>query len=141
MEEVTDFAGMGQQATAGFCGGNSKELCSEFQETFIELLKITGLRKLGTYRADRFDYKGKEIKGNVAIVKTIAHYKDDSMQLNYVLERRGDSWRVVDYIADEVDTIRNYRQQFHRILERYSLADLVARLKDKVKEYRQEASQ
>ncbi len=139
MEEVTDFATMGQRATAGFCSGKSKALCSEFQKTFVELLKINGLRKLGTYRADRFEYKGKEIKGNVAIINTVAYYKDDSIQLSYVLERREDGWRIVDYIADEVDTIRNYRQQFQRILEKSSLADLVARLKDKVGEYRQES--
>jgi phospholipid transport system substrate-binding protein len=141
MEGVTDFATIGKRATEGFCSGNSKALCSEFQKTFIELLKLNGLRKLGNYRADRFDYKGKEIKGNVAIIKTIAYYKDDSIQLSYVLERRGDSWRIVDYIADGVDTIRNYRQQFRRILEKSSLSELVARLKDKVGEYRQESLQ
>ena len=141
MEEVTDFDTIGKRATDGFCGANPAKLCSEFRKTFIDLLKINGLRKLGHYRADRFEYKGEEIKGDVATIKTIAHYKNDSIQLDYVLERRDGRWKIVDYIADEVDTIRNYRQQFKRILTRSSLADLTARLKDKVRQYQQEASQ
>ncbi len=141
MEEVTDFDTIGKRATAGFCGKNTVELCSDFKKTFIELLKINGLRKLGHYRADRFDYKGEEIKGDMATIKTIAYYKEDSIQLDYVMERRGDKWKIVDYIADGIDTIRNYRQQFSRILAKSSLADLTARLKDKVLEYQKEASQ
>jgi ABC-type transporter MlaC component len=141
MEEVTDFETIGKRATDGFCGGNSVQLCNDFKRTFIELLKINGLKKLGHYRADRFDYRGEEIKGDVATIRTVAYYKDDSIQLDYVLERRGEAWKIVDYISDGIDTVKNYRQQFRRILAKSSLADLTARLKDKVKEYRQEASQ
>jgi len=141
MEEVTDFNTIGERATEGFCGKSSRKTCTEFKKTFVALLKINGLRKLGNYRADRFDYYGQEIDGKTAKIKALAYYKDDSIELDYILEKGDRGWLIVNYITDGIDTIRNYRRQFARILRKDSLENLVNRLKRKITEYRQEAEE
>ena len=75
------------------------------------------------------------------MVKTIAYYKDEAVQLDYLLEKRGGTWRIVNYLVDGVDTIRNYQRQFKRILEKDSLAGLLSRLQKKNEQYRQERQQ
>ena len=69
--------------------------------------------------------------GKQVLVKTIAYYKDEAVQLDYLLEKRGGTWRIVNYLVDGVDTIRNYQRQFKRILEKDSLAGLLSRLQKK----------
>lgn len=132
MEKVTDFEAISSQATAGFCDGQPPPLCEEFKTVFITLLKQNALRKLGHYRADHFDYLQENIDGNQAVVHTIAHYRESTVQLDYHLHFDGKQWLVVNYITDEIDTIKNYRRQFKRIIAKESLTMLVDRLKKKV---------
>lgn len=140
MEEVTDFAAMAERATSGFCEPSDPGSCGEFKQVFIELLQQNAIRKLGSYRADRFDYLGEEIAGDSAIIRTIAHYQQDSMELDYVLEKIGSKWRIVNYVSDGIDTIQNYRRQFSRLLGKGSLPDLILRLKKRNAEYQMESN-
>jgi len=138
MEEVTDFSIMADRAVEKVCKQSSDELCARLKNEFIKLLKLTATRKLGRYRADRFEYLGEEITAKQAVVKTIAHFKEDSVQLDYVLEKKGGKWAVVNYIADEVDTIQNYQRQFSRIIKKNSVEFLINRLKKKNEQYQKE---
>jgi len=135
MEEITDFKTMAERAAQNSCEQTTVELCTRLKTDFIQLLKLTATNKLGRYRADRFEYHGEEITGKHAIVKTIAHFKEDAVQLDYVLERKGAKWVVVNYIADEVDTIRNYQSQFSRIIKKNSIDFLINRLEKKNEQY------
>lgn len=138
MDRVTDYQAMAASALQQVCPGKDETLCAQIRSEFIETLKLSATVKLGRYRADRFDYGAEEQRGKKALVKTIAYYKEDSVQLEYILEKRDGTWRIVNYLVDEVDTIRNYQRQFKRIIEKESLAGLLARLQKKNEQYRQE---
>jgi phospholipid transport system substrate-binding protein len=138
MDSVTDFDRISTSATGKFCEKLGAEQCRQFNELFKKLLRVSSVKKLGRYRADRFDYQGEEITGNRAVVRTVAHYQEDAVQLDYHLELTGSGWKIVNYVADGVDTIRNYRKQFTKILERESFPALAARLEKKIKEYESE---
>lgn len=139
MDEVTDFTAMADRAIYQVCQGSAEGLCVILKEEFIQLLKFSATQKLGRYQADRFDYLTEEIENGQAVVKTIAYFKEDSIHLDYVLEKNGAGWVVVNYIADDVDTIRNYQKQFQRIVKKQSVESLVNRLKKKNEQYRKEA--
>lgn len=139
MESVTDFDAMADSAVEEICEQSSVTLCDNLKSEFIKLLKLNATRKLGRYRADRFDYHGEDIAATgQAIVKTIAHFKEDSVPLDYVLERKGEKWIVVNYIANDVDTIQNYQKQFGRIAKKKSLEFLINRIKKKNDQYQKE---
>jgi len=135
MDEITDFKIMAERAAQDTCKQSSPESCKQLKLEFIQLLKLTATNKLGRYRADRFEYHGEDINDTQAIVKTTAHYEEDEVQLDYVLEKRNSKWVVVNYITDEVDTIRNYRSQFNRITAKKSPEFLINRLKKKNEHY------
>ncbi len=139
MESVTDFDLMADRAVGGICKQTSTTLCDNLKNEFIKLLKLNATKKLGRYRADRFDYQGEDIAtGGQAIVKTIAHFKDDSVPLDYVLEKKDKKWVVVNYISNDVDTILNYQKQFARITRKNSVEFLISRLKKKSAQYQKE---
>ena len=141
MQEVTDFSDMGTKVTAGLCDPKTQQPCAELEKVFIELLQRNAIRKLGHYRADRFEYNGEDVNGDSATVRTTAYYKEDSIQLDYILAKKASGWLIVNYIADGVDTIQNYRRQFASIIKKNSLTYLITRLKKKNEEYRGESQQ
>jgi ABC-type transporter MlaC component len=60
------------------------------------------------------------------------------VELDYILENREGHWVIVNYIADGVDTVRNYQSQFSRIIARKSVDFLIGRLGKKNRQYRKE---
>lgn len=138
MEEITDFETMADRTAQATCEQTTTELCAQLKTEFIQLLKLTATNKLGRYRADRFEYLGEEISNNQAVVKTKAYFEEDEVQLDYILEKDANRWRVVNYIADDIDTIRNYQSQFSRITKKKSVVFLINRLKKKNEQYLKE---
>ena len=138
MGSVTDFNEISKRTIERFCRNLSPAECEEFDRVFQELLRISSIKKLGRYRADRFDYLGEEVAEERAVVRTTAYYKDDEVSLDYHLELTEGRWLIVNYIADDVDAIRNYQKQFRRILNKESFPQLIERLKNKIAEYKEE---
>ncbi len=138
MDQVTDYETMADRALANVCANRGDELCRKIRQEFSEALKLSATVKLGRYRADRFTYGTEEKMAQGTMVQTIAYYKEESIQLDYILENKDGTWRIVNYLVDNVDTIRNYQRQFKRIVEKESLAGLLARLQKKNDEYKRE---
>jgi phospholipid transport system substrate-binding protein len=137
MDEVTDFRRMSTAAIDEVCEAEV-ELCDEWKTVFGDLLRIRSIKGLGRYRADRFDYLNEEINGETAVVNTLAYFEEEEYTLDYELQDVDGQWFIVNYIVDDVDTVRSYRRRFERLLERESVADVIQRLRDRIVEFQQE---
>jgi len=132
MERVTDLDEISNQTTSSFCRTLSPKQCAEFNQVFKKLLRASSMSKVGRYRADRFEYLEERIEGNKALVKTIAYYGDEYLTLDYLLEYKNTKWKIINYMTDDVDTIRNYRKQFIRLFAKYTFSEVIARLNKKL---------
>jgi len=142
IDRATNFDIMAGRVTQRFCEKLTKDQCQTFEQVFTELLRVSSLKKMGRYRADRFEYIGEEITGDTAVVKTVAYYKEDKAALNYHLEKATDGqWKIVNYVLDDIDTIRNYKKQFSRLFSKKSFDDIIQRLRDKIEDYQKENRQ
>lgn len=135
MDDVTAWERITEEAVAPVCGEMSPAECSELREVFAELLRASSIARLGRYRADRFEYRGQEVEGDCARVDTLAWYEDDDIAIEYELELLDGSWKIVNYVVDGVDTVRNYQKQFARLLRQETPAEVIARLRAKIAEY------
>lgn len=138
IEGVTDFAAISEGTTRPFCKNLTEAQCTRFDQTFQELIRISSIKKLGRYRADRFEYLGEDIDKDTAIVKILAFYEDDEVHLDYHLIHDGKKWLIVNYVVDDVDTIRNYKKQFLRLFARNTFDEIMERLEKKIQEYERE---
>lgn len=138
IDGVTDFDGIAGSVTSRFCRKLTEDQCRLFNDVFVRLLRTSSIKKLGRYRADSFDYLEEEIDGGSAVVRTVAHYKDDQVSLDYTLALSDGHWRIVNYVVDDVDTIRNYRKQFKRLFARKSFEQVIERLEDRIASYDRE---
>jgi len=132
IDAVTDYGALASAAVDSFCAKLTAAQCSTFKETFTRLLRISSIRKLGRYRADRFEYGGEEVAGAAATVRTVAVFKEERIPLDYRMARREQGWVIVNYVVDEVDTVFNYRKQFTQLLARGTFDQLIARLESKI---------
>ncbi|MFQ5701039.1 MAG: phospholipid-binding protein MlaC [Acidobacteriota bacterium] len=139
MDRVTSFSQIAAAAIDGFCDDPQGAQCVEFKNVFIKLLRTSAVRKLGRYRADRFDYLPEKVGQTTAVVPTVAYYDDDEIELDYHLRLLEGHWVIVNYIVDGVDTIRNYRKQFSRMLKRGSMDSVIRRLRKRIRELEEES--
>jgi phospholipid transport system substrate-binding protein len=138
INRVTDFEAISQRVIRRFCEKLTKQQCETFDQAFQRLLRVSSLKKMGRYRADRFDYLSEEIKEKTAVVKTIAYYKEEKAQLDYYLEYKDEKWMIVNYVVDDIDTVRNYKKQFMRLFAKNTFDQVMERLKKKIADYEKE---
>lgn len=132
IDAVTDYEALAAGAIDALCPKLTAGQCSTFKETFTRLLRISSVKKLGRARAGRFEYDGEQVKGESAVVRSFAYFNDEKVPLDYQMARRGDSWVIVNYVVDDVDTVRNYRKQFTQLLAKKTFDQVIAQLERKI---------
>jgi phospholipid transport system substrate-binding protein len=132
IDGVTDYPALAAGAVDPFCAKLTAAQCATFKETFTRLLRISSIKKLGRYRAERFEYGGAEVTGDKALVRTFAFFKQDRVPLDYQMARRGGGWVIVNYVIDGIDTVRNYRKQFTQLLAKETFDQVIERLNRKI---------
>lgn len=138
LEKHTDFAAMSRSVIEPYCHRITPAQCGELKDTFRELLKVSSLKKLGRYRADRFEYRDQILDKDEATVRTLAFYEGEGVEMDYRLALRGQRWVIINYTVDGVDTMRNYRKQFLKLFNRFDYPEILARLQRKIEQYRTE---
>ncbi|MBN1222142.1 MAG: ABC transporter substrate-binding protein [Candidatus Aminicenantes bacterium] len=138
IDGVTDFDAISHRVIDRFCSDLTQVQCETFDRVFQRLLRVSSIKKLGRYRAERFEYLTQELKEETATVKTLAYYQDDVVHMNYLLERVNGKWLVFNYVVDDVDTVGNYQKQFVRLFARTSFDEIIARLEKKIAEHEKE---
>jgi ABC-type transporter MlaC component len=135
MEEVTSFTALADAAIDSFCDDMDAAKCQEFKDVFVELLQASAATRAGRYRADRFEYLTQEVEDDSALVRTLAFYEEDSVEIDYHLEPVDGRWMIVNYAVEGVDTIRNYRKQFTKLLRQESVDDVIDRMRRQIAEF------
>ncbi len=132
IDAVTDYQALAVGAIEPLCAKLTDAQCATFKETFTRLLRISSIKKLGRYRADRFEYGAEQVTGESAVVRSVAVFNEEKVPLDYQLSRRGDSWVIVNYVIDDVDTVRNYRKQFTQLLGKKTFEQVIDQLERKI---------
>ena len=138
IDAVTDYQALAGAAIDPLCPKLNATQCTTFKETFTRLLRISSVKKMGRARAGRFEYEGEKVTGGSAAVKSFAYFNDEKIPLDYHLARRGDTWVIVNYVVDDVDTVRNYRKQFTKWLEKKTFEQVMELLEKKIVELKAE---
>lgn len=115
----------------------TEEEQEQFVALFTELVEKTYSGTLDRYTADvEFYYDEERIEGNFADVATriFDPAQQKTFSVVYKLHRVGDRWLIYDIVAENVSMVRNYRNQFNRILNKSSYEDLVQTIQNKIKE-------
>jgi len=138
IDGVTDYQTLSQQVTEQSCKKLTPQQCRTFNQIFVELLRVSSIKKMGRYRADNFDYLGEEINQDQAVVTTTAYYKKDKAELVYHLHKKDGKWMIINYVLDDIDTVRNYKKQFLRLFASETFDQVMDRLRKKIADYQKQ---
>lgn len=115
----------------------TEEQRQEFTSLFIELVKQSYSDTLKRYSQEsQVSFDQERIDGKQAEVQTRISSPAQSAPFSvvYQLHRKGDGWLIYDVVAENVSLVRNYRNQFARIMAKSSGAGLLEVLKQKIAE-------
>jgi phospholipid transport system substrate-binding protein len=130
IRERFDFGEMARRSLGPEWQRRSPEERKEFVKLFIDLLERAYISAIEDVEAVR-DLREK-VDGNYAEVKTrVVDKKGVEFSVDYRLHDVNGKWKVYDVLVENVSLVNNYRDQFNRILTRYSYEELIRRMKAK----------
>ncbi len=131
--EIFDFTTMSKLVLARNWRKMPKDQRIEFVREFKEHLS----RTYGT-RLDRFDQESIEVTGtqveprdDVTVITKVVGGQFDAAVTSYRLRNRNGRWRIIDVVIEGVSLVSNFRSQFAEVINRGSIDDLLAKLRDK----------
>jgi phospholipid transport system substrate-binding protein len=101
------------------------------------LVEKTYASSLDRYRRDfQVLFDQERIENDFAEVdsRIIDPTQQRAFSLNYHLHKVNGKWLVYDVVIENISLVRNYRNQFHRILGKKSYADLVETIRTKIQQ-------
>ncbi len=106
----------------------------EFVDVFHGFLSKTYAKRLETYSDETVQYNKVRLKDSYAEVQTKIASAKTELNLDYRLVRKANRWWIYDIVINGVSLIRNYRDQFDRIIRSSSYGELVTKLRDRTEE-------
>ncbi|MGE0681831.1 MAG: phospholipid-binding protein MlaC [Candidatus Binatia bacterium] len=109
----------------------------EFIQLFTEFVQKTYSGMLDRYTANvEFLYDQERVDDKFAEVDTriFDPAQNKAFAVTYKMHRINGKWLVYDVVAENVSMVRNYRNQFSRIINKSSYQDLLEALQNKIKE-------
>jgi len=76
---------------------------------------------------------GEEAQGSNTLVHTKVRSGEDTAAIDYLMEKRGHSWRALDVITEGVSLTDTYREQVGKLLQKKTLNDVITTLDKKRK--------
>lgn len=137
VEPQFDVQEVAKRTLGSYWQERTEEERQQFISLFTELVQKTYAGTLDRYNAAvKFYYDQERIDDKFAEVDTriFDPTQNKAFAVTYKLHQKNDKWLIYDIVAENVSMVRNYRNQFDRILSKSSYKDLVQTLQTKIKE-------
>ena len=135
---LLDYSDMAKRSMAAHWDPLKPAQRDEFATTFKQMLENNYVKNLRSNLDYQIKYEAEELVGEDATVKTEVKVKtkgkSTDAEVVYKMHKVGDRWLVWDIITDEVSLLRNYKNQFHRIITEQGYDKLLEKMKSKLKE-------
>lgn len=125
-----DFDRMAQTSLGPVYGRLGAGPRREFTDTFSYLFQDSYTRLVLNYlKQETVKYTQERITGNEARVNTSLIRANETIPVDYLVRRSGQSWVLYDVIVDGVSILENYKTQFAQVIRTQSFDYLLNRMK------------
>ncbi|MCX7807608.1 MAG: ABC transporter substrate-binding protein [Deltaproteobacteria bacterium] len=136
LSELLDYEELARRALAAHWEARDENERREFVELLRKLVERNyeaNLERILDYEVRYIDEK-ESAEGKM--VRTEARSRKERRQapieIVYAMRQEGNKWRVFDVITDGVSLLRNYRNQFHRIISEHGWGELIRRMRERL---------
>lgn len=138
LDGLIDYDAFARQALAEHWDGLKRR--DELIGVFKQMLQNRYLRQVKSHLGDEVEQQNEQIDGNDASVTTLVHVREKGRERDeeivYKLHKLpgvdGGAWKVRDIVTDEVSLVRNYKTQFHKLIDGQSADKLIEKIKAKL---------
>ena len=136
LDETFNFETIGRVVTGRHWKGLAADKRSSFLDTFRKLSAATYAENFDGYGGETFKTLGEELKKGAALVRTqIVKTDGKTVSLNYVLNKTGEDWRIVNVIAEGVSDLSLKRSEYGAVIGKEGIDSLIAKLNSKIASY------
>lgn len=140
LNQLLDYDSLSEAALSDHWETRSEEQRTQFVSLLRQLVERNYENNLERILEYEVSYDDERRRGERTIVTTSARSRTQRRQppveIEYTMRRDGRRWRVVDVTTDGVSMVRNYREQFNRIIDRDGWDELIARMERRLEEDR-----
>jgi len=122
--------------------GKEWEKLSEAQQQ--KLVEVFNRFSVSSYAHNFNDYSGESFvfdseeetaRGGVVVHSTLIIPGDKPVKFDYMLKEKGDSWRIINIIANGVSDLALKRSEYTTILQREGFDALIVKINEKIDNY------
>jgi phospholipid transport system substrate-binding protein len=122
--------------------GKETEKLSEAQQQ--KLIEVFSRFSVASYAHNFKDYSGesfvfdseeKTARGGVVVHSHLVIPDDKPVKFDYMLKEKGNSWRIINIIANGVSDLALKRSEYTTILQREGFDALIAKINEKIDNY------
>jgi len=135
LEQLFDFRVFSKKVLASNWKNFTPSQRNEFVRVFAEFLGKFYLGKLQEkYKDERLIYVGQELKSDTrALVHIKVVWKGKKIPVDLRMIKRRGVWKVYDIQFLGISAVRNYRAQFQSLLSKETPAQVIDRMKERIK--------
>ncbi len=122
--------------------GKEWEKLSEAQQqklvdVFVRLSVASYAHNFKDYSGESFVFDSEEetTRGGVVVHSHLIIPDDKPVKFDYMLKEKGDSWRIINIIANGVSDLALKRSEYTTILQREGFDALIAKINEKIDNY------
>ena len=142
-ETRLDFQEMARSAVGYHWKDFTPEQKAEFVPLFTAFIEDAYLSRIETYSVEKVNqqiqssliqFNKETLDGTdyATVFSTVQlNDRNNPIQVNYLMRRNGNDWKIYDITLDAISVIANYRNQFNRVLNNGGYDKLVSSLRQK----------
>ena len=109
----------------------------ELVDIFIKLSIASYAHNFNDYSGESFVFDSEEetARGGVVVHSRLIVPDDKPVKFDYMLKEKGNSWRIINIIANGVSDLALKRSEYTTILQREGFDALIAKINEKIDNY------
>lgn len=136
LSDLLDYEELSRRALGPHWDQHTEAERREFVDLLRQLVERNYESNLERLLEFEVSYTGETTGSDGTVVRTEARSRTERRQppveITYTLHLQGTSWRVFDVVTDGVSLVRNYRNQFNRIITENGWPELIHRMRDRL---------
>lgn len=109
----------------------------ELTDVFSRLSISAYAHNFKSYSNESFENLSEDqtARGGIIVRSIFTLPEDKDVKFDYMLKKKGNSWRIINVIANGVSDLALKRSEYTSILKREGFASLIAKIKEKIDNY------
>ena len=135
LDAMIDYEQLAKRTLPSHWADLSEAQRKEFTGILTTLVRRNYERNIKNILDYRVEYLGEEPGSEGVVVHSrasSANQREEPVAIDYQLLNAAGGWRVVDVVTEGSSLVNNYKNQFHRVIQKDGFDALVRRMKDKL---------